>query len=267
MRSRRRCRRRRAGPFRSRPWRRSCRLLRRRAERRHSARLRDSCLPAAAARPARSRAQPVEGGVVERDGGAAERLQRDQLPDLRVPRTRSTPIASAHGELRRRRRSSRCGAAAGRRRRRRTRASPPARASRRRSEADRGRAAAQIEDRERDRDRRQVRADVRDRARGEEQPEVPVAERLQRMVAAARTGSGGALLLGPALRARGTTARAASRCRSVEASSPESASSARAYSTNSSSVAPPRDELGPVEQLEAQLGEVALRRRRRRRSG
>src|SRR5579859_2149967 len=97
------------------------------------------------------------------------------------------------------------------------------------AEADRRRASAGPEDREGDRDRREVGADVRDRAGGEEVAEVAAAKRpghVRARLSAQR--------LSPAYDCQNGIA-----CPYSSTSSPESVSSASAYSTNSSSVAPP----------------------------
>ena len=123
--------------------------------------------------------EAVERRVVERDRRAAERLEHDQLPDVRVARDEQHAHRHAHAGARNvgrdHHRAARQPVAddAAEREHRHLGDRP-----RREGEADGRCASAPIQDREGDRDRRQVRPDVGDRAPGEEEPEVAVAERV-----------------------------------------------------------------------------------------
>ena len=123
--------------------------------------------------------EAVRRGRVERDGRAADRLKRDQLPHLGVAGDEQHAHCGAHreaggvgGDHHRATRQSVADDAAERERRH-LGNSPGGKA-----EADFRRAPTQVEDREGDCDRREIRAEIRDSAGGEEEPEVALAEGL-----------------------------------------------------------------------------------------
>ena len=123
------------------------------------------------------RNEPCRRRRVERDRGAADRLERDQLPDLGVPadeqRAHRDPDAEArrvgadHHEAAR----QPVGDDAADEQRRDLRQRPGGE-----GEPDLGRRAAEPEHREGDRDRREVRPEERDRPGREQVAEVPLSE-------------------------------------------------------------------------------------------
>jgi hypothetical protein len=134
---------------------------------------------------------PVERRVVERDACAAEPLQDDQLPDLRVmgheQQAHSEADDEARGVARDHDDAPRQAVAehAAEREHRDLRERPGCEA-----QPDLRCAAAEIEHSERHRDRCEVRPDVGDRAAREEEPEVAVAQRLHDRIVTGYTFSG-----------------------------------------------------------------------------